>query len=155
MVSGKTAALLAFSLEVGALSAGAGPEIQSAYRDFGNYLGMAFQVQDDILGIWGAEEQIGKSTTGDLVTRKKTLPVIYGLSQKKGFYQVWTKEEITPGNAPGLSELLESEGGLAYAQTAADRLTGQALGALETAKPGGEAGKIIAELAEKLLKRQA
>ena len=155
MVGGKTAALLAFSLEVGALSAGAASEIQSAYRDFGTYLGKAFQVQDDILGIWGAEEQVGKSTTGDLVTRKKTLPVLYGLSQKKGFHQAWTSEEITPENAPALSELLLEEGGLAYAQSEADRLTGQALGALEAAKPEGEAGVILAELSEKLLKRQA
>jgi len=95
MVGGKTAALLAFSLEAGALCAGVSPEIQSNYRDFGHYLGMSFQVQDDILGIWGAEDQIGKSTTGDLVTRKKTLPVLYGLAQKKGFYELWNEGEIT------------------------------------------------------------
>ncbi|TFG47749.1 MAG: polyprenyl synthetase family protein, partial [Anaerolineales bacterium] len=69
MVGGKTAALLAFSLEVGALCAGAPPDILANYHDFGHYLGLAFQAQDDILGIWGTEEEIGKSTTGDLVTR--------------------------------------------------------------------------------------
>jgi geranylgeranyl diphosphate synthase type I len=155
MVGGKTAALLAFSLEVGALCAGADEEIQSAFHDFGHYLGMAFQVQDDILGIWGAEEQLGKSITGDLVTRKKTLPVLFGLAQKKGFYKAWTEGEITPENAPRLSDLLMAEGGRAYAQSTADRLTGLAVDALKRAKPSGEAGKILADLAEKLLKRQA
>ena len=53
MVAGKTAALLAFCLEVGVLSAKISADIKSNYRDFGHYLGLAFQIQDDILGIWG------------------------------------------------------------------------------------------------------
>jgi len=154
MVAGKTAALIAFSLEVGALCAGVTSEIQAHYRDFGHYLGMSFQVQDDILGIWGAEEQIGKSTTGDLVTRKKTLPVLYGLAQEKAFYEGWNEEEITPEKALVLSQILEAEGGRAYAQSNADRLTDLALTALENANPGGEAGEILRELAKKMLKRQ-
>jgi geranylgeranyl diphosphate synthase, type I len=154
MVGGKTAALLAFSLEAGALIAGVTPEIQNHYRDFGHYLGMSFQVQDDILGIWGAEEQLGKSITGDLVTRKKTLPVLFGLAQEKGFYKGWNAGEITPENALVLSQILEAEGGRAYAQSTADRLTDLALTALEKADPEGEAGEILRELAKKMLKRQ-
>ncbi len=154
MVGGKTAALLAFSLEVGSLCAGVSPEIQAHYRDFGHYLGMSFQVQDDILGIWGAEEQIGKSTTGDLVTRKKTLPVLYGLAQEKGFYEGWNDGEITPEKALILSQILEAEGGRAYAQSTADRLIDLALNALKNGKPEGEAGDILRELAKMLLKRQ-
>jgi geranylgeranyl diphosphate synthase type I len=123
MVSGKTAALLAFSFESGALCAGADPDIQTHYHDFGHYLGLAFQVQDDILGIWGKEERTGKSTTGDLVTRKKTLPVLYGLAQNKSFYDLWATGEMTPEIALQLSVLLEAEGGLAYAQEEADKLT--------------------------------
>ena len=154
MVGGKTAALLAFSLEVGALCAGVSPETQAHYRDFGHYLGMSFQVQDDILGIWGAEEQIGKSATGDLVTRKKTLPVLYGLAQEKGFYEGWNEGDITPEKALILSQILEAEGGRAYAQSTADRLTDLALTALDNANPEGGSGEILRELAKKLLKRQ-
>jgi len=154
MVGGKTAALLAFSLEVGALCAGVTPEIQAHFRDFGHYLGMSFQVQDDILGIWGAEEQIGKSTIGDLVTRKKTLPVLFGLAQKNSFYEGWNAGEITSEKAVVLSQILQSEGGRAYAQSTADRLTDLALTALENANPEGEAGDILKELAKILLKRQ-
>ncbi len=145
---------MAFSLEVGALCAGVSPEIQTHYRDFGHYLGMSFQVQDDILGIWGAEEKIGKSTTGDLVTRKKTLPVLYGLAQEKAFYEGWNDGEITPEKALVLSQILEAEGGRAYAQSSADRLTGLALTALQNANPEGEAGEILRELAKIMLKRQ-
>ncbi len=153
MVGGKTAALLAFCLQVGALAAGADLEIQAHYRDFGHYLGMAFQVQDDILGIWGLEEQTGKSITDDLVTRKKTLPVIYGLAQKKTFYQFWTEQDITAENAVQLAEILQAEGGRAYAQSAADRLTDLALSALQQAQPADQAGEILKILAQNLLQR--
>jgi geranylgeranyl diphosphate synthase type I len=154
MISGKTAALLAFSLQVGALCAGADSTIQSHYHDFGHFLGLAFQVQDDILGIWGEEEHTGKTNTGDLVTRKKTLPVLYGLHQKKEFYQAWQSEEITPEKAILLSELLEAEGAHAYAQVEADKLTEQALAALEKAQPQGESGQILRVTARELLSRR-
>jgi geranylgeranyl diphosphate synthase type I len=153
MISGKTAALIAFSLEVGALCAGVSKKLQKKYYDFGHFLGMAFQVQDDILGIWGDEVLIGKSNTGDLVVRKKTLPVIYGLSQKKDFFQAWQDNTITPDQAIELAKILEAEGGLAYSQETADRLTNQALTALTEAQPEEKAGQILQELALSLLKR--
>lgn len=153
MVEGKTAALLAFSLEVGALSASVAPELQIHYRDFGHYLGLAFQVQDDILGVWGEEGRTGKSTTSDLITRKKTLPILYGLDQKKGFYDGWSSGEMTPEKALHLGQILEAEGGLAYAQNEADRLTDLALTALHNAEPQGEAAGILKETARQLLKR--
>ncbi len=154
MVSGKTAALLAFSLEAGALCANADPKIRGVYHDFGHYLGLAFQIQDDILGIWGEEELTGKSTTGDLITRKKTLPVLYGLSQNGDFRRRWSSGEINPENAPKLAEILESEGGRAYAQSEADRLTEQALASLKKAQPQGEAGKILTDTTSALLNRR-
>lgn len=153
MVGGKTAALLAFSLETGALAAEADPEIRSQYRDFGHYLGLAFQVQDDILGIWGDQDQTGKSTTGDLLLRKKTLPVLYGLAQDRDFKRIWSGEDLTAEIAHQLAEILQAEGGRAYAQSAADRLTDLALSALNRAQPGGEAGQILQETARQLLNR--
>ncbi|MCJ7718136.1 MAG: polyprenyl synthetase family protein [Anaerolineales bacterium] len=154
MVSGKTAALLAFSLEAGALCSGVSNEIQTSYHDFGHNLGLAFQAQDDILGIWGDQDQIGKSNTGDLVTGKKTLPVLYGLAQKKGFYKRWAEGSISTEEAIKLSVILEAEGGRAYAQNTADRLTDIALTALNNAQPRGEAGETLRELANKLLNRK-
>ena len=153
MVSGKTAALIAFCLEVGAVSAGVPNPVQNSYREFGHNLGLAFQVQDDILGIWGEKDQIGKSNTGDLIERKKTLPVIYGLEQKKGFYHRWKEGSILPEDIQELRLMLEEEGGLSYAQKHASRLTGLALSALEKASPVKEIGEKLIELAETLLNR--
>jgi geranylgeranyl diphosphate synthase type I len=153
MISRKTAALIAFCFQVGALCAGASQAIQDHYYDFGRCLGLAFQVMDDILGIWGEEERTGKSTSGDLVTRKKTLPVIFGLQQKKDFYKGWISGEMTPNKVRQLSDLLETEGGLSYAQREAGILTGEAMVSLDKAQPHGEAGKILRETAQQLLSR--
>lgn len=71
MTSGKTAALLAACAEIGALCAGAEASVCTAYRRFGQALGLAFQAEDDLLGIWGDAALTGKSTESDLVTGKK------------------------------------------------------------------------------------
>ena len=71
MVGGKTSALLSACTHIGALLGNAGEAEQESYRQFGYHLGLAFQVQDDILGIWGDEAVAGKSTASDLVEGKK------------------------------------------------------------------------------------
>ena len=76
MIGRKTAALIAGSAEAGAVLATEDESIISAYRGFGWALGLAFQLNDDLLGVWGDEAQTGKKTS-DIATRKKTLPLIY------------------------------------------------------------------------------
>jgi geranylgeranyl pyrophosphate synthase len=85
MITGKTAALLAGCCQMGAILGGAAPASEAAYRDFGLALGLAFQVQDDILGIWGDEAVTGKSAASDLLEGKKSLPVLYGLGKNGPF----------------------------------------------------------------------
>lgn len=76
MISLKTGALVAFSLWSGALLGGARQPVRDALRRFGLEMGRAFQIWDDIMGIWGAEERTGKQAATDLLNRKKTLPVL-------------------------------------------------------------------------------
>ncbi len=76
MIGRKTAALIAASIEAGALLATDDDEVIARYRAFGWSLGIAFQLNDDLLGIWGSEQRTGKLPT-DVARRKKTLPVIY------------------------------------------------------------------------------
>ncbi len=83
MVEGKTAALISACTELGAISASRDEKTRRSYRNFGLLFGRAFQVQDDILGIWGEPSLTGKSNQSDLITRKKTLPVLYGLTQEE------------------------------------------------------------------------
>jgi geranylgeranyl diphosphate synthase, type I len=76
MIGRKTAALIAASIEAGALLATDDDDVIASYRRFGWSLGLAFQLNDDLLGIWGEEQKTGKVPT-DVVRHKKTLPVLY------------------------------------------------------------------------------
>jgi len=154
MVTGKTAALLAACTEIGALVADVEPNRQDAYRRFGRNLGLAFQVLDDILGIWGDAGKIGKSNASDLLSGKKSLPVLYGLAQNGNFAQRWLSGPIQPDEVLSIAEQLENEGARNYAQREANRLTEAALDAMEPAKPQGEAGQALNQLANKLLQRE-
>ncbi len=71
MIGRKTAALIAASVEAGALLATDDDEVIARYRAFGWALGLAFQLNDDLLGIWGAEQATGKEPT-DIARHKKT-----------------------------------------------------------------------------------
>ena len=78
MIGRKTAALIAASVKAGALLATDDQDVIDAYHGFGWSLGIAFQLNDDLLGIWGDEQSTGKEPS-DLAKHKKTLPVIYAL----------------------------------------------------------------------------
>jgi geranylgeranyl diphosphate synthase type I len=155
MVAGKTAALLSASLEMGALAGQASSQQVEAYARFGKQLGLAFQVLDDLLGIWGDEALTGKSTASDLLSGKKSLPVLYGLSQNDAFARRWREGALSPAEVKELANQLEQEGGRAYAQKFANQLTEEALAALERAQPQGLAGQALYDLAQQLLQRQA
>jgi octaprenyl-diphosphate synthase len=81
VVRGKTAALFAAACEVGGVVAGGSPEAVSALRDFGDALGVAFQIADDLLDYGGSDESIGKNTGDDFRERKVTLPVIKAVAR--------------------------------------------------------------------------
>jgi geranylgeranyl diphosphate synthase type I len=154
MVAGKTAALLAACTEIGSLTAGADANHCQLYHKFGHSLGLAFQAQDDILGIWGNAALTGKSTASDLLAGKKSLPIIFGLNQGGLFAQRWTEGPIQPEEVEALAAQLKVEGALQYTQETAGNLTRQALDALAEAEPQGEAGQALISLANQLLGRQ-
>jgi geranylgeranyl diphosphate synthase, type I len=155
MVSGKTAALLSACTQVGALLGGADEQVQEMYKNFGHYLGLAFQVQDDYLGIWGNSALTGKSTESDLVAGKKSLPVLVGLSKNGPFARRWAEGPIEAQEAGPLSEQLAGEGARLHTQDAADQMTDLALRSLRAADPQGMAGEALFDLANMLLDRQA
>lgn len=154
MVGGKTAALLAACCQIGALLGGADETRQESYRAFGFDLGLAFQVQDDILGIWGDEAVTGKSAASDLVEGKNSLPVLYGLSQGGKFSERWKQGPIQPEEVAQVAQWLVDAGGYEYAQSQAKQWTDKALQSLESAAPQGQAGETLIGLAHKLLKRE-
>ena len=111
MVEGKTGALLAACLSLGALCGNASNPIIKSLYDIGIKIGNAFQVQDDWLGIWGDNEVTGKSCTSDLSAKKKTYPILLGIHHGKDFCKAWkSMDEIDGKAAAELANLLEAEG---------------------------------------------
>ncbi len=155
MINGKTAALIAACCHIGALLGGADEARQEAYRAFGHYLGAAFQIQDDILGIWGDEALTGKSAASDLVAGKKSLPVLFGLEKNGEFAKCWRRGPIRAEEVREMAALLETESARRSAQEAARRMTDLALEHLRAANPQGEAGEALKSLTDKLLARAA
>jgi geranylgeranyl diphosphate synthase type I len=154
MVTGKTAALLSACCHIGSLLGGADEAKQESYRSFGHYLGLAFQVQDDILGIWGNEAMTGKSAASDLMEGKNSLPVLAGLSANGKFAARWKQGPIKTDEVEDVARLLSNEGGYSTAYEVSKQMTDLALLNLYEADTQGAAGEALFQLADKLLKRQ-
>lgn len=155
MVGGKTAALLSFSTELGALVAGRDRDIVDHFASFGWDLGMAFQVRDDILGIWGDETVIGKSSATDIVTRKKSLPVLYGLSKNDELIDLYRQSESDDNFVQRVVQLLNGVGAHEFAQSYEEKYANSALSHLEEAFPEGDAAVALRQLTVILLNRQS
>ncbi|MCP5100925.1 MAG: polyprenyl synthetase family protein [Chloroflexi bacterium] len=153
MITGKTAVLLSLCSELGALIAGADPDTITNYQQFGLKLGLAFQVIDDILGIWGDETLTGKSAATDILTKKKTLPVLYGLSQANTLQHLYTTAEADETFVKQVISELDKHGAYDFAKQHANNYSQSALSHLEYASPTGNAGDALYELANLLLKR--
>jgi geranylgeranyl diphosphate synthase type I len=80
MAGDKTAALMACACSIGAIHVGAPPELAMGLAGFGAHAGLAFQLVDDLLGIWGTPATTGKPVRSDLRARKKSLPVVAALN---------------------------------------------------------------------------
>ena len=79
----KTGALLSFSIEAGAILARANDNTRKALTDFGFHIGLAFQIQDDILDIEGTTEELGKTVGKDVASEKNTYPALLTLNGAK------------------------------------------------------------------------
>jgi len=154
MIAGKTSALLSACTEIGALLGYANISQVEDMRLFGHHLGLAFQVQDDILGIWGDEAVTGKSASSDLVEGKNSLPVLFALEKNGAFANRWKRGPIPHEEVAMVANLLRDEGAKEYAEKISEAETQTALDHLASADPQGEAGKALTELANMLLKRK-
>lgn len=156
MITGKTAALLAFSTSLGALIAGQPAPVYAQLAEFGECLGLAFQIQDDTLGIWGDPEITGKSAASDILSHKKTLPILYGLSASTEFQKLWEQEAITDSMVCQMADLLESCGAKEFVVRESRRYTDLAFQLLKTTFPQpNEYSKALYEIANLLTSRQA
>ena len=137
MIGRKTAALIAASVESGAILASDDDEAIARYRSFGWALGIAFQLNDDLLGIWGDQAATGKVPT-DVARRKMTLPVIYAFEKasaadRERLESLWKVESPSDEQVAQTVALIEGVGGREYTRDQARAYRDQALGELEAA----------------------
>ncbi|MBT2479171.1 polyprenyl synthetase family protein [Streptomyces sp. ISL-94] len=156
MATAKTGALLGCACALGALYAGAGPDEVDAMDAFGREAGLAFQLIDDLIGIWGVPGHTGKPAGADLIARKKSLPVVAALTsgttagdELAALYA----GPMTGDDVQRAAEAVDRAGGRDWAQAhAADRM-GRAVQQLSRAVPDlGAAGGLLA-LAEFVTRR--
>jgi len=137
MIGRKTAALIAASIEAGALLATDDDAVIARYRAFGWALGIAFQLNDDLLGIWGAEQATGKPNS-DVAHKKKTLPVIYaaehaGPEDRERLLELYATPDPSAAEVSEIVAILERAGAHEYTRRQALRYRDEALAELDAA----------------------
>jgi geranylgeranyl diphosphate synthase type I len=137
MSGDKTASLLACSCSVGAMLAEAPSDLVTSLTDFGVQLGLAFQLVDDLLGIWGSPEVTGKPVLSDLRSRKKSLPVVAALTAGTGAADelaelLFRPEALAEDELSRAARLVEEAGGRAWAEDEAERRLTKAVDRLQS-----------------------
>lgn len=112
MVAGKTGALIGAAAAIGAAIAGLPEHTVGQFERWGVAAGLAFQAQDDYLGLFGDRSTTGKSTTNDLRRKKKTLPVLLGLADERcaGTLRTFLAGRGDPALIPGIVEAMAAAG---------------------------------------------
>ncbi len=127
MAGGKTAALIGLSCALGANLAGAPKEDQERMRRFGVDIGLAFQIQDDVLNLTGVEEKYKKEIGGDIVEGKRTLMIIHALAtlpkqKADSIRKILLSKEKSKKDVSFIIDLLVSSGSIEYAKEKASNL---------------------------------
>ncbi|HET90140.1 MAG TPA: polyprenyl synthetase family protein [Chloroflexi bacterium] len=154
MIEGKTAALVACACEMGGLIAAAPPSQRDLLRSFGRHLGLAFQMRDDILGIWGDSSVTGKPVGADISRRKKSLPILHGLETSPPLRHLFAQETLSQEDVHRATALLQETGSRAYTEHLEREHHDQATTALEQAALHSPAAEALRELVDRLLGRE-
>ncbi|MFE0458453.1 family 2 encapsulin nanocompartment cargo protein polyprenyl transferase [Kitasatospora sp. NPDC058965] len=158
MAEAKTGALLGSACAIGALYAGAGEEAAAAMDAFGRQIGLAFQLIDDLIGIWGDPAVTGKPAGADLLVRKKSLPVVAALSSgtpaAAELAEIYAIDRpLTRAEVRRAADAVERAGGRAWAQGASCERMAAAIEHLACAVPDPAAADELLALAELVTRR--
>jgi geranylgeranyl diphosphate synthase type I len=156
MIGGKTAALISAATHIGAMVGTDDDTLIRAFTQFGENIGMAFQITDDILGIWGDPSVTGKSAASDILSKKKSLPAIYGLNHPQhgeALRAIYRQPRVEQADVARVLALLDAAGAREYAQQQADEFRAAALAALDATKIKNRAMEQLREVAGAMTKR--
>jgi geranylgeranyl diphosphate synthase, type I len=159
MAADKTAALMACACSIGAIYVGAPASTAMSLTAFGAYIGLAFQLTDDLLGIWGAPEVTGKPVRSDLRSRKKSLPVVAALASESDAGRelaalLAEPEPLGEDELCHAADLVAAAGGKKWVEAEADSALSSALGCLDEAELPDDVRAEFAAIAEFVTARQ-
>ena len=159
MIELKTSVLLAYALKIGGYIAGANAAQQEALYQYGLHIGLAFQIQDDILDVYGDPKTFGKAIGGDICCNKKTFLLLTALSKadaaSKAELNRWLAiSDRDQEKIAAVTALYDRLGVRAEAESVMEEHTAFALKQLETL-PQNEATERLRQLAEKLVNRKS
>lgn len=129
IISDKTASLFSTCCEIGAISATDNSEKITALKNYGEYLGISFQIKDDILDFIGKTKIFGKVQGGDIKEKKLTLPLIYALANSDSSKRKSIIKKIRSGNSANIKEIIDfviESKGIEYSQKIALEYSGKA-----------------------------
>jgi octaprenyl-diphosphate synthase len=157
IISKKTAALMAVACEAGGLLAGADETVQTALREYGAKVGIAFQVADDLLDLTAPEAKLGKPNGHDIKEGKFTLPLLHALKicsreQRNEVQEVLLKHELAPHDVNFVMDFIRRHGGIVHAQKRAEELVAEAKGRLDVL-PDSTAKTSLLGLADYIIER--
>ncbi len=146
-------------LQLGAILGGADREIMDGLSSYALPLGIAFQIQDDILGIFGSEKKIGKRVGADIAEGKQTLLIVKakekaGPPQKKKLENILGKKDLTAQNISDFRKVIKDTGALDYARAMAQRLVAEAKEAAEKLNIRAEAKEFLVGVADYMANRE-
>ena len=150
VIRGKTAMLFEASTHSAAALAGASDQAREALRQFGDHLGVAFQLVDDLLDYKGDADTLGKNVGDDLAEGKPTLPLIYTMREGTPEQAALVRRAIQKGGIEDLEhirEAVETSGALAYTAQMAQGFANRAIACL-SALPPSEYRDGLVELSE-------
>ncbi|MEU3274971.1 family 2 encapsulin nanocompartment cargo protein polyprenyl transferase [Saccharomonospora sp. NPDC006951] len=158
MAEHKTGALLGCACALGALAGGGEPDQVALLRRFGERIGLAFQIVDDLLGVWGDESVTGKPAFSDLRNRKKSLPAVRALTSgtEEGaeLAALYARERPPSGSdLPRAAALIEAAGGRQWCLLRAGSLLEEALSDLTMAASSATARSELTALAKLVTSR--
>ncbi len=161
MIGGKTAALLGAATALGAAVATDDLATVRRYREFGVELGMAFQMSDDSLSVWGDPALTGKPAGSDLLRKKKSLPIIlaqaHGGELSAAIQQSFAKDKLNEADVVAITHLMDEAGIRAQAAQEAEKHRHRATRNLKRATMEGvastDAAQTLADLAESMTGR--
>ena len=154
VISGKTAALFAVSFYTGAKESNCSEKTANLLGRVGYYIGMAFQIIDDLLDYSGDTIELGKSAQSDLIKGDYTLPLIYAMAEDKEnkISTILDNSSLNSENVREITKLVNEYKGIEKAQNLADKYTKKAFDYIEKL-PNCESKEIIKDITQKLLNR--